>query len=103
MISCLFKVDSKQIYHSDVRGLARQQATGNISISPGPDPTESVAGTTGTQVLQKKSGCFKYIKHTASKGNSTACIKSTNVVLFLPTIYSSVLPKETSSPSWLKG
>lgn len=52
------------------------------------------------QALQKKSGCFK---HTASTGNATACIKSANLGLFLPTACFSVLPKETSSPLGLKG
>lgn len=35
------------------------------------------------QPLQEKSGCFQYIKHTASKGNATACIKSANLGWFI--------------------
>lgn len=88
---------SKQIYHGDARGLAHQEARGNISISPSPDPTESVAETTGTKALQKKSGCFKYIKHTALKGNPTACIRSTHLVLFLPPILL-CYPKRSALP-----
>lgn len=96
-VSCLFKVYSKQISHSNAKGLAHQQASQYLSQLWHHCICSWNHRLRGT--LEKGSS---NVRHSASKGNTTACVKVQIWFYFYQHLTLLCYPG-TSSPSWLKG
>lgn len=83
------------------RGLAHQQATGNNSISPSPDSTEPIAETPSTQALRKSQAVLKTLNILWERAVLHLTLKEQTWFNFCQHLIF-LLPKVTSSPSWLK-